>query len=239
LLLGLVLASLWRRSDLPRRRLWLLTLVYLGLVAVSTPAIVFLAVGTLEWAYPPRYDVPEGTQAIVVLGGRVDPADAVRPQPELGNETAVRCLKAAQLYRDGGRRLVAVSGGNADPDQIGPTCAEAMASLLENVGVSPGDLVYEGASLSTYENAVETRNLLEPRGVERIVLVTSATHLWRSELCFRKQGFQVTPRGSNYRATEFRWSLRAFLPSAEAADTMDAVVHEWIGLAWYWMKGRI
>lgn len=239
LLVGLALAGLWRSRDVPRGRLWLLTGAFLALVLVCLPPVMFLAVGTLEWAYPPKYDVPNGTQAIVVLGGRVDPADKVRPRPELGDEAVMRCLKAAQLYRAGGPCLVVVSGGNVDPNHPGPTCAKAMADFLVSVGVAFDDLVLEGRSRTTYENAVETRRLLKPRGVERIVLVTSATHLRRSERCFRGQGFEVTPRGCNYRATEFQWSFRAFLPSSDAAQTFNAVVHEWLGSFWYWVHGRI
>jgi len=239
LLLGLALASVWRSKQAPRGRLRLMTLAFLGLVLVCMPPVAFVAQGTLEWAYPPQYDLPDDSQAMVVLGGRVDPSDRFRPRPELGDETVIRCLKAAQLYREGGPCLLVVSGGNVDPDHPGPTCAKAMSDFLADVGVAPADLALEDQSRTTYENAVQTRRLLEPQGVQRIVLVTSATHLRRAVLCYRAQGFEVTPRGCNYRATQFQWSPRTFLPSCDAARALNVAVHEWIGLFWYWAHGRI
>ena len=131
------------------------------------------------------------------------------------------------------------SGGNPDPTQLGPTCGEAMSEFLADAGVAPADLLSEERSRTTYENAAETHRLLDRRGVKRIALVTSATHLRRSERCFRAQGFEVAPRGANYMATDLRWSIRTFLPSSSAAHTVSAATHEWIGLAWYWMHGRI
>jgi uncharacterized SAM-binding protein YcdF (DUF218 family) len=239
LLLGLGLAALWRSKQTPRGRLWIATVSYLALVTVCMPPLAFWAAGTLEWAYPPRYDVPADTQAIVVLGGRVEPADQFRSRPELDEETVMRCLTAAQLYREGGPCLVFSSGGNPDPDHPGPTCGQAMSDFLADLGIPPSDLWHEGESRTTHENAVQTRRVLAPRGIENIVLVTSASHLRRAELCFRAQGFRVTPRGANYRATQLQWSVRTFLPSAKAVGTIDAVIHEWLGLAWYWLHGRI
>jgi uncharacterized SAM-binding protein YcdF (DUF218 family) len=239
LILGAALALLWRSKEVPRGRLWVLTFAFLGLLLVCTQPGAYVAAGSLEWAIPPRYDLPEGTQAIVVLGGRVDPANDVRTRPLLGDEGTMRCLKAAQLYREGGPCLVVASGGNPDPTHPGPPCGKAMADFLADVGVARENLMWEGTSRTTYENALETRRLLKPHGIQRIVLVTSATHLKRSERCFQAQGFEVAPRGCCYRATEMTWSPFALLPSAEAAQTTSAAAHEWLGLVWYWMHGRI
>lgn len=239
LALGMTLVCLWRCPQVPRGRLRAAMAAFLALVLICMPPVVFLALGTLEWAYPPRYDIPRDAQALVVLGGRVNPPDTFRPRPVLEQETVTRCRKVAQLYRENGPRLVVVSGGNVDPRQPGPTCAEAMSEFLVHLGVAPGDLITEGQSRTTYENASKTQRLLSHRGITRIVLVTSATHLRRSERCFRAVGFQVTPRGCGYRATKLRWTVRSLLPNAGSAQRMGDVVHEWVGLAWYWLRGRI
>lgn len=42
-----------------------------------------------------------------------------------------------------------------------------------------------------------------------------------------------------HRATEFSWSIWKFLPSSGGLNSVEIAAHEWIGLAWYWMKGRI
>src|SRR5262249_37927778 len=56
------------------------------------------------------------------------------------------------------------------------------------------------SSRTTYENAVESARLLNDRDMPRVVLVTDAAHLRRAVACFRKQGLDVIPCGSHYRA---------------------------------------
>lgn len=100
-----------------------------------------------------------------------------------------------------------------------------------------GDL--ETQSRTTYENAVESKRLLEQRGIGKVVLVTEAIHLPRGVGCFRRQGFEVVPAACQYRATRFELAPSRFLPNANAALNFQEVWHEWLGLAWYWLRGRI
>ena len=221
------------------RRLLLVAVPVLLLILASTRAVVYSALGSLEWAYPESYVRPEGADAIVVLGGYLRPPTGTCPQARLGADTLNRCLHAAELYSRGPHCLVVVSGGRMDAEGRGPTLAEAMADFLARCGVSPQDLLREGRSHSTRENAAETWKLLERRGIRRIVLVTDAIHLRRAEQCFRSQGFEVLPSGCDYRASEFEWSPANFLPSVWAAEDMQRVLHEWVGIVYYRVHGWI
>jgi uncharacterized SAM-binding protein YcdF (DUF218 family) len=209
------------------------------LVLVCMPPVAYLALGTLEWAYRPQYDLPADVQVIVLLGGTVAPADDFEPRPQLTQETVIRCLKALQLYRESGPRLIAVSGGNPNPQQPGPACARVMAEFLVTHGAAAQDLLTEEQSRTTHENAVETSRLLADRGLQRIALVTSASHMRRAEYCFRARGLDVAPRACGHQATQFQWSVSSFLPSLHAAHNIQLVCHEWIGLMWYWLHGRL
>jgi uncharacterized SAM-binding protein YcdF (DUF218 family) len=114
-----------------------------------------------------------------------------------------------------------------------------MGAILVKLGVRPEDVLVENTSRTTYENATHSRELLEKRQIKRIMVVTDSVHLHRAVLCFRKQGFDVVPSGSNYRTTEFRPSLDAFLPSIWGIGGWEEAGHEWLGLAWYWLTGKI
>jgi uncharacterized SAM-binding protein YcdF (DUF218 family) len=237
LAIGLVLT--WRRRREGRRQLLWVVVPFLALVGLSLPAVGHLAVGSLEWRHPPLADRPQDVGAIVVLGSSVLAPDRGRERPELDSSAVHRCLEAARLYRQGKPCPVLVSGGKPDPTVPGPACAELMAELLVRLGVSAGDVLVESASRTTYENAVESRKVLEGRQVSRVVLVTEASHLRRAVLCFRKQGLEVVPAGGYYRKTEFGWSLQAFLPTVSALSDCETAAHEWVGLAWYWLRGRV
>jgi uncharacterized SAM-binding protein YcdF (DUF218 family) len=177
-------------------------------------------------------------QAIVILSGYLRPSDELRPWHELGKDSIYRCVLGAELYHQGEPCLVVVTGGIVTPYDSTPV-ADAMVEFLVKLGINRDHIMIENESTSTYENARNVAKLLEPRGIGRVLLVTHATHLLRSEMCFRKQGIEIVPRGAYYRATRFRGSVLDFLPSASSAGAIDDVIHEWLGIAWYWVKGRI
>jgi len=241
LLMGAGLIALWRNHDeRQRRKLLCFSLLWLVWCAVSTPASQYLVSGTLEWRYPPRYDLPKATKAIVVLGGGIANPDDLRERPDLGDASIARCLKAADLYREHGPCKLIVCGGKTPNDPTGPPLATVMYDFLCHCGVSPDDIILEDRSQTTYENAVEATRLLREHDLdENVVLVTSAAHLNRGVRCFRQLGIAVTPIGCSYRATKFQWRLSTFLPVASSASHVDDVAHEWIGMLWYGIKRRI
>jgi uncharacterized SAM-binding protein YcdF (DUF218 family) len=114
-----------------------------------------------------------------------------------------------------------------------------MRDFLVRLGVNASDVVIEDQASTTYESATETRRILERLQARQALLVTEAVHMPRSLRSFRKQGVDVVPAACHHRATAFEFRLRAFLPSPDAAKNGLAVAHEWLGLAWYWIRGRV
>ncbi|HJT32203.1 MAG TPA: YdcF family protein [Pirellulales bacterium] len=233
------LVWLWRKQGDNRRRLLWLIVPFGLLVIMSVPAVSDLAIGSLEWQFTPLTRLPDGTEALVVLSGALHPVDAFHPQPQLAADTLYRCQHAAELYRKGGPCLVIVTGGVVEPENDAPPLAALMRDYLIELGVSPDDLLAEDRSTSTYENAVECHKILQRRKIERITLVTNANHMLRAAACFRRLGLEVTPAPCEFLSTEFEWRPRTFLPSPGAARGIQEVWHEWLGIAWYWLHGRI
>jgi uncharacterized SAM-binding protein YcdF (DUF218 family) len=97
----------------------------------------------------------------------------------------------------------------------------------------------ENGSRSTHENALETRKLLERRGIRDVILVTKASHMLRAVRSFQKQGIRVTPSACHHLATQFPSSVVDWLPDPGSASSCVSAAHEWLGLAWYWLQGRI
>src|SRR5438045_126106 len=61
--------------------------------------------------------------------------------------------------------------------------------LWQSLGIAPERIVIEDRSRNSYENAVFTRDLVQPKAGDRWLLVTSAYHMPRSIGLFRKVGF--------------------------------------------------
>src|ERR1700722_9150133 len=110
LLTGLGLALLWRKRETTRRRLLLATVPFALYCLLSVPAVSYLALGSLEWGYPPLDGRSEDVEAIVVLSGYMKWGPS-GDRPELGEDTLARCLRAIELYRAGRPCRVLVSGG--------------------------------------------------------------------------------------------------------------------------------
>ena len=239
LLAAIGVMNLWWRRTVTRRGLLLLVIPLLLLALFCTPAISFLAAGIFEWQFPPLEQRPEGTEAIVVLGGGVQwpaPGDA-ETRPTDG--TLRRCFAAAELYRRGSPCPILVAGGIVDPSRHWASESDVMRDCLLTMGIPASDIITESESRNTYESAVRMKRLLAKRGISSTVLVTDATHLLRATLCFRKQGLKVAPAGAYYRANYFHVEPFAFVPRAGAARENQDVLHEALGLAWYWWHGRI
>ena len=218
--------------------LWLLTAAIVVLTAVNMPAVANLALGSLEWRCPPQKVRPGDVEAIVVLCGYVHANNDLSGEMELGPDTLCRCLHAARLYRQGRPCPVIVSGGKGTGAE-GPTMAETMRDFLLTQGVAGHDIVLEDRALSGYENAVETAKVMAQRGIGKIMLVTSAAHMPRAAGCFRGQGVDMVASPCDYEAERFRFAARNFWPNAEAGRKFQMAMREWMGLGWYWMRGRI
>jgi uncharacterized SAM-binding protein YcdF (DUF218 family) len=114
-----------------------------------------------------------------------------------------------------------------------------MRDFLIGQGVGKEHIIVEDHSRTTYENAVASADLLKASNVVEIVLVTDASHLYRATRCFRRQGLTVHPLGCRYRTSSFRVDWSYLLPNPEAAQEVHDAVHEWLGVLWYWLRGRI
>ncbi len=197
-----------------------------------TPLVADWSAAVIERDFPPLTQRPSDTQAIVVLAGGVIPPAAPEFRQQLGERSLRRCLRAAELYRQGPPCLVLAAGGKVDKSLPGEAEGIAMREMLLRLGVPATDIAVESHSLDTFENAVNAGSVLTQRGINRIVLVTDAMHLRRASSLFRRQGLTVTPAASHCYASEFRWEVFAVLPDLNAAGINAAVFRELLGTLW-------
>jgi uncharacterized SAM-binding protein YcdF (DUF218 family) len=169
-----------------RRTGWALLTAGLATLWLLAIPLVSDALGRAAQRCPPLdLTRPVQAQAIVILGGAAERLGA----PEYGGEPAasLHLLERLNYGAFVARRTglpVAVSGT--------PKEALAMsASLARDFGVRTRWV--EDRSRDTFQNAQFCAQLLEPLGITRIVLVTSADHEWRAKQEFAGAGFDVVP----------------------------------------------
>jgi uncharacterized SAM-binding protein YcdF (DUF218 family) len=124
----------------------------------------------------------ERLDAIVVLGAPLTRDGA------LTQILVERVEAAAALYHAGGAPLVVASGGTTHGAPRAE--AEALAEALREAGVP--DVIVEGRSKTTLENARFTAQVLSARGARRAWIVTQPFHGKRAALLFRRAGIEPT-----------------------------------------------
>ena len=187
----------------------------------------------LEDQFPqvPIAAVPHA-QAMVVLGGAVTPPMIGGTEVDL-KAAADRVWYASRLFHADKAPLVLLSGGG-DLERQAFSEARAMAVFMQDLGVPAQAIVLEETSRSTRENAAFSASLLKARGIDHILLVTSALHMPRALPLFKAQGLQVTPAPTDFECNQAPPpGLLAWLPDAGALNgsalAMKEIVGLWVG----------
>ncbi len=221
-----------------------------------TLALIFIAgnrwvalglVRSLEWRYLPPETVP-AQAAIVVLGGGTDAPQFPRTNVEV-NGAGDRVLYAARLYKQGKAEHILLSGGSIS--WMGTrvtTPAKEMADILQLMGVPSEALWLQNDSQNTAEDALYSSQMLKEKGIQRVLLVTSAMHMPRSVALFRRAGIEVIPAPTDYTVTQADWddafrpNLPSFLidlvPDASNINATSGALKEYIGMLVYGLGGE-
>jgi uncharacterized SAM-binding protein YcdF (DUF218 family) len=198
-------------------------------------------VRSLEWQYLPSSDIPQA-EAIVVLGGGTRPRIAPRPWYEV-NEAGDRILYGSWLYKQGKAPLLIVTGGRAEwLGEGGNPESEDMAAIAEFIGVPPNVIIQESQSFNTRDNAINTKEILTKRGINKILLVTSALHMPRSMEIFRKVGVEAIAAPTDFLSVQNEnnkgfASILELFPSVDALRNTTNAIKEYIGLLVYQFAG--
>jgi uncharacterized SAM-binding protein YcdF (DUF218 family) len=227
----------WRK----RGRRWLVLLLA-GYWLLSIPAAADLLAAALARPHHPiaSLSAARGASAIVVLDGGTTRVRARGDGMDTLNvPSALRALEAVRVYRLLGNPLVVVTSGDlAAQDPRSPEGA-AIRDAIAAAGVPADRIVLDSASPNTHAHATTVRALLKERAVDRIVLVTSATHIRRAAWTFQAAGFDVVASPAAARSESAagapRW--RNWWPSAEALRVSEEGVRDLMAIAYYWLRG--
>lgn len=236
LLVGAIgLAMVWRGRRFGR---WLiLACLAFFFVLIATPISQFILL-PLEDRFPRPAEAPAHVDGIVVLGGAVDQnITEARGIPAI-NGAAERMTETVALARRFPEARIVFTGGQGSLVHGGLTEADVARLFFENLGLSGSRVIYETAARNTYQNAILTRDLVQPKPNEVWLLVTSASHMPRAMGVFRKAGWQgIIAWPVNYRTGH---SLAALYdaPFPERLGQFEWGFREWLGLISYRLMGR-
>lgn len=186
-----------------------------------------------------RPQLPGRIDGIIVLGGGFEGAiNLARGGYELNN-AADRFVETAVLARRFPDAKIVISGGSGELILEGEGDADTAPRLLNALGVEMSRMTLENRSRNTFENAVFSKELVNPQPGETWLLITSAFHMPRSMALFRKADFAVVPWPTDYR-TSGEEGIGFFKDNAlDSVQNATLGIREWIGLFAYRFSGRI
>ena len=200
--------------------------------AFSTPVVAKWLTRALEQQFPAQ-PIAQFAHAdvAVVLGGATRGAKAARPEVELGS-AGNRVLYAARLYKAGKVDRIIISAGNLTPHPTDPREADDIAKLLTEFGVPRSAILLESESRTTRENAEQTRDIWLKHGIQSGLLVTSALHMARAMVEFRRHGLPVIAATTDVLESGALYETPLdIIPSAAALARSTEILREMLGWA--------
>lgn len=224
----------------------LLTAIFLlsGALRPARGAIVLLALWTLvfailptgnwlmsrlEAAYPRPAALPEQIDAVAVLAGAERlRASALSGSLEFGPH-GERVSEALPLSRAYPQAKIWIVGGVTHD---GSRDVDWTADYWHRAGLPQGRIGKVTGTLDTCTNA---RGIASALPGKRVLLVTSGFHMPRAMACMKAAGVDAVAYPVDRQASDREFSP-AFIENIERADL---ALHEYVGLAWYRLSGRL
>ncbi|MDU2774401.1 envelope biogenesis factor ElyC [Klebsiella grimontii] len=231
LLIALGIALLWF-SRFQRTGKLCVSLGWLLLLLLSLQPVADSLLKPIEDKYPTWRD-EKRVQYVVVLGGGYTWNPNWAPSSNLINNSLPRLTEGIRLwYENPGSKLI-FTGAAAKTNPV--STAEAGARVAESLGIPRSEIIVLDNTKDTEEEAAAVKEAI---GDAPFLLVTSASHLPRAMIFFRRAGLTPLPAPANQLAIESPLNpWERAIPSPVWLMHSDRVGYETLGRIWQWLKG--
>jgi uncharacterized SAM-binding protein YcdF (DUF218 family) len=226
-------------------------LIIIGLIK-NKKKLIYIAIGLLYIMSTPIFSnnffkLVEGSEyrkpfspidsadAIVVLSGMLG-------INEIGDSTYIewgdpdRFFGGIALFKAGKAQKLVFTGGKMPWDNVKKTEGEVLKEYSISNGISSEKILVTKDVENTADEAVAVKELISPS--KKIILVTSAYHMYRAKKLFEKQGLIVIPYKVDYKTSLNKSvGIMDFLPSADNLGQTETGIREIIGRLFYLVKG--
>jgi uncharacterized SAM-binding protein YcdF (DUF218 family) len=136
------------------------------------------------------------------------------------------------LFKAGKAQKLVFTGGKMPWDKSKKTEGEVLKEYAISSGI-PSEKIFVTKDVeNTADEAVAVKELTSPS--KRIIIVTSAFHMYRAKRLFEKQGFEVIPYKVDHKLGRNKEMLiMDLLPNAESLKLTESGIRELIGRMYY------
>ena len=176
----------------------------------------------------------DSADAIVVLSGMLE-------INEMGDSTYIewgdpdRFFAGIDLFKASKAKKLVFTGGKMPWDNVQKTEGEVLKEYAIKNGIPQENILITKDVENTADEAKAVKELIGSQ--KKIILVTSAFHMYRAKKLFEKQGFNVSPYKVDFKTTRNKKiTLLDFLPSADNLRNTETGIRELIGRIFYFIK---
>ena len=229
----------------------LIILILIGLIK-NKKKLIYIAIGLLYILSTPIFSnnffkLIEGSEYRKPIS-EIDSADAIVVLSgmlsinEVGDSTYIewgdpdRFFGGVALFKAGKAQRLIFTGGKMPWDKVKKTEGAVLKEYAISNGIPFEKILLTKDVENTEDEAMAVKELINPN--KRIILVTSAYHMYRAQRLFEKQGFEVIPYKVDYKAAgNSTITIMDFLPSAGNLELVEIGIREIIGRLFYLVKG--
>jgi uncharacterized SAM-binding protein YcdF (DUF218 family) len=210
-------------------------LIYIAiglLYIISTPIFsnnFFKLVEGSEYRKP--ISAIDSADAIVVLSGMLE-------INEVGDSTYVewgdpdRFFGGIALFKAGKAQKIVFTGGKMPWNKAKKTEGEVLKEYAFSNGIPSEKILVTKDVENTADEAAALKELFSPS--KKIILVTSAYHMYRAKKAFEREGFNIIPYKVDYKVNlNNKIVIMDFLPDAEDLKITEIGIREIIGRLLY------
>ena len=177
----------------------------------------------------------DSADAIVVLSGMLE-------INEVGDSTYIewgdpdRFFGGMALFKAGKAQKLVFTGGKMPWDKAKKTEGEVLKEYAISNNIPSEKIFVTKYVENTADEAVAVKELISPS--KRIILVTSAYHMYRAKRLFEKQGIEVITYKVDYKSERNKEiTIIDFLPNSNYLKNSETGLREIIGRILYKIKG--
>jgi uncharacterized SAM-binding protein YcdF (DUF218 family) len=200
---------------------------------LSDQMMSYLEVGQLKKSV----DDVKMADAIVVLSGMLATIETSKGLDFEWSDPD-RFFGGAELIRSDNAPLLIFTGGKLPWQKINSTEGEVLAKYAKNFGVDPSVIQITKEVQNTEDEAKAVKEILTPKNLNKIILVTSAFHMPRAKRLFERQGLEVQTYPVDFKVEANKTTLLDFLPSAYAMKNFEFAIRELLGRIYYQLKDQ-
>lgn len=169
-------------------------------------------------------NIPQKADVILVFGGGVGESGSP------GKSTIERARYAVELYKQGYADKIIFSSGYTYVYND----AENMKLFAVSMGVPEKDIILEERANSAYENVVFSKNILNQNNYKTTLLISSPYNMRRAKTVFDKLGKDIN-------VIYVPVNNSQFYDRSEGVrlEQIKAIMHEYLGIVYYWIKNYI